>query len=474
MISQARSILIGVLGILTHAVGASIECGPLETDKLTASHGAAEDAFGHSVCLDGDTAIIGMPQADHAGTSAGSALIFTRKSDGTWMEASTLIATDAEAYDYFGDTVSLDGDVALIGAPFDDDGGTNAGSAYVFTRQADGTWVETAKLSAGDAAGYKFFGEHVCLHADLAVVGCPYDNEVAPAAGSAYVFARQMGGSWLQVAKLLPNDGDAGDWFGLSGAVHNDVVMIGAAHDDGVGLESGSVYVFSEQLDGSWAQTGKLVAEDQWTADQFGWSVSLNGEFAIIGAPFDDDAGMNSGSVYIFTLQEGGMWAQASKHTASDGDAYDQFGISVSIQSGAAVVGAHLDNDGGTDVGSAYVLTQEEAHGGWLETSKLVNVDAAEHDYFGMSVSIDQNRVIVGVPRDDDEGPQSGSAWVFTCENTDDNPCPGDFDGDGFITVEDLLVVISGWGAPAGDVNGDGTTDIEDLLSLIGGFGPCP
>ena len=263
-----------------------------------------------------------------------------------------LTASDGEELDLFGSAVSFSGDRALVGAYLDDDQGVISGSAYVYERQGDGSWLEVFKLTASDGTAMDWFGFSVSLLGDRALVGAHLNDDLGDNSGSAYVFEQQEDDSWLEVAKLTASDGDAGDSFGRSVSLTEDHALVGAHADDG---DRGSAYLFERQGEGSWLEVAKLTATDGAAEDVFGYSVSLSeGTLSLVGSPGDDDLGSGSGSAYVYRRQGDGSWLEVAKLTASDGAADDFFGTSVSLsQETRALVGVWLGND---YIGSAYVL----------------------------------------------------------------------------------------------------------------------
>ena len=392
-------------------------CYPLMIDpliqkaKLTASDGAGNDQFGNSVSISGDTVVVGASCDD---SSRGSAYVFVKPSGG-WATTSTfaakLTASDGVALDYFGDAVSVSGDTVVVGAPYN----SSQGSAYVFVKPPGG-WATTstfaAKLTASDGAFDDYFGGSVSVSGETVVVGASGDTY-----GSAYVFVKP-GADWAdmtQTAKLTASDGAASDYFGVSVSISGDTVVVGANGDDDNGDTSGSAYVFVKP-GADWAdmtQTAKLTASDGAAGDYFGDAVSISGDTVVVGAPCDDDNGGDSGSAYVFVKPSGG-WSnmtQTAKLTASDGAEGDYFGISVSISGNTVVVGANGDDDNGSTSGSACVFVKPS--GGWsnmTQTAILTASDAAAGDYFGDAVSVSGGTVVVGAPDDDSI---QGSAYVF-------------------------------------------------------------
>ena len=384
--------------------------------KLLASDGAAFDYFGDSVSVYNNTAVIGADFDDDKGSNSGSAYVFEKNSTGHWPQKAKLLADDGAANDFFGYSVSVYNNTAVIGAYFDDgdDDGSSSGSAYVFEKNSTGHWTQKQKLLASDGAAFDNFGGSVSVYNNTAVIGADFDDgdDDGPASGSAYVFEKNSSATWTQKAKLLASDTAVSDNFGYSVSVYNNTAVIGAYRDDSNGSDSGSAYVFEKNSSGNWTQKAKLLADDGAANDGFGDSVSVYNNTAVIGAYFDDDKGSDSGSAYVFEKNSSGNWTQKAKLLASDGEAFDWFGYSVSLSSNTAVIGASADdNNNKTNSGSAYVF--EYSSGNWTQKAKLVADDADVNDYFGYSVSVYNNTAVIGAYRDDSNGSDSGSAYVF-------------------------------------------------------------
>jgi hypothetical protein len=408
-------------------------CPPrtIQEAKLLASDGGAYDLFGSSVSVSGDVALVGPYRDDDNGTDSGSAYVF--RFDGTsWVEEAKILASDGATEDYFGRSVAVLGDVAVIGAYGDDDNGKSSGSAYVF-RWDGTTWVEEQKLLASDGEEGDYFSRAVAVSGDVAVVGASYDDDNGTQSGSAYVF-RFDGTSWVEEAKLLASDGEWLDQFGGSVSVSGDLAVVGASYDDDNGAYAGSAYVFRFD-DTSWVEEQKLLASDGAQTDHFGPSVSVSGDVAVVGAGFGDDNGTHSGSAYVFRF-DGTSWVEEAKLLASDGEWLDQFGGSVSVSGDLAVVGASYDDDNGTHSGSAYVYRWNGST--WVERAKLLPSDGLEDDRFGARVSVSGDVAVVGAGFGDDNGTHSGSAYVFSslagipeCRDGFDN------DGEGLADLDD-------------------------------------
>jgi uncharacterized repeat protein (TIGR01451 family) len=445
-----------------------------EQQKLLASDGAAVDRFGSYVSLFGDTAVVGAPLANApAASDAGAAYVFVRS--GTfWSEQQKLLASDGVGGDSLGSSVSISADTLIVGAAFDDVpgsiGSVDAGSAYVFVRSGP-PWAEQQKLLAADEVSHDRFGWAVSISDDTVVVGAPLDDTTAGGdTGSAYVFVRS-GTNWIVQQKLTASDGTTDDLFGRAVAVSGDTAVVGAwADDTSGGQDTGSAYVFVRSGT-TWTEQQKLVASDGSVADLFGWSVSISGDTVVVGALGHDTPAGNTGAAYVYVrsasvwteqqqlqasdaalgdmfghsvsvsadtvvvgatgadvsgnfdagaayvfVRAGTAWSEQQKITASDGASADEFGYSLSVSGDTVVVAAYSDDTAaGTDVGSAYVFVRSGAV--WSQQQKLVPSDGSAFEYFGFSVSVFADTVVVGAPFDD-PFPDAGAAYVFVRSGT--------------------------------------------------------
>ena len=263
---------------------------------------------------------------------------------------------------------------------------------------------EQQKLIAFDAASGDFFGQSVAIDGDTAVVGARRDDDGGSSSGSAYVYTRS-GTTWTQQQKLVASDASASAGFGGSVAIDGDTIVIGANGDQG----SGSAYVFTRSGT-TWTQQQKLTAIEAAATDLFSWSVDVDGDTIAVGNPLDDDGGSGSGSVELFT-RAGTVWTRQQELTASDPAADDEFGVSVAVDGDTAIVGAYLDDDVIEDSGSAYVFTRSGTT--WTQSQKLTASDPANDAEFGIHVGIDGDTAVVGAYLDDTSVAGSGSAYVF-------------------------------------------------------------
>jgi hypothetical protein len=309
-------------------------------------------------------------------------------------ELSKLLPADVAGGDEFGVSVAADGDAVIVGSWRNEVSGMlQHGSAYVY--RFDGTdWQPETNLLAWDGAAYDRFGRSVAISGNTVVVGAHFDDDAGSKSGSAHVFVYD-GSEWNQVAKLTASDAALGDEFGWSVDVHGDIAVIGAHLDDG----AGSAYVFDRNAGGTeaWGQVARLTGSDSAASDQFGFSVAVTDDQIAIGASQRDGA---TGAVYVFD-RPGTGWADATESatlTASDAGLGDEYGSAVSASDNRIMVGAFRNDDAGSASGAAYVY--ELVGSSWVE-SKLTASDAAGGDFFGTSVSISGTMAIIGAQLDD-------------------------------------------------------------------------
>jgi hypothetical protein len=381
------------------------------------SQAGESDHFGGSVAISGDTALVGAPNHRNTNGTTGSAYAFVR-SGASWTLQQMLPSPTLGNSGYFGTSVAIDGDTALIGAPGSSlTGSSSTGSAYVFVRSGS-SWSMQQQLLASDRAAADTFGSSVSLDVDTALVGSPLDdNPKGTDAGAAYAFVRS-GTSWSQQRKFTALDGANGDSFGQAVALSLDTALIGASLDDTTagGSNAGSAHVYT-RTGTSWTFQQKLTAPDAAAGDQFGNAVALSGETALIGAWGDDNAhGAGAGSAYVF-LRSGTTWSLQQQLTASDGATDDVFGSAVALEGDTAVVGAQYDDTLRGASGSAYVFTRSGT--AWSLQRKLTAPDGRGGDAFGSSVALGGDTVLAGAPYDDTAGVRDGgSAYVFVRSDT--------------------------------------------------------
>ncbi len=363
--------------------------------QLAPSDGLAEHNFGFSAGLSGNAAVVGANTVTaDVGSNVGAAYLFRGldTATGTITENATLTASDAAQSAFFGQSVSLSGHTALIGSYVTY---RQQGAAYLFRSldTASGTVTENAKLTASDSARIDRLGSAVSLSGNTAVVGAVGDDTES---GSAYVFRGldTASGTVTENAKLTASDRAEYDYFGFSASLSGSIAVIGAYGD---ASQSGSAYVFRglDTATGTVTENAKLTASDGAAADRFGFTVSLSGNAALVGA----DGGGNSGAAYLFRNLDTatGTITQDVKLTASDGVGGEAFGYAVSLSGNTALIGAHLDHGKASYSGSAYIFRNlDTASGTATESLRVMASDGNYSAQLGDSVSLDGDQFVIG------------------------------------------------------------------------------
>jgi len=467
---------------------------------LKASNTNADDVFGGSVTVSGNTVVVGAfredsnaigvngNQANNSSMQAGAAYVFLR-SGSTWSQQAYLKASNTDAEDYFGASVAVSGDTLVVGANGEGSNATgvdgnqadnsmpSSGAAYVFVRSG-AAWSQQAYLKASNTDAADNFGKSVAVSGDTAVVGAFLEDSSATgvngsqadnsllAAGAGYVFAR-IGTTWTQQAYLKASNPGADDRFAVAVAVSGDTVVVGAPSEDssafaaGPGItgsqfdnssqQSGSAYVF-DLRSGSVGSLPAVLqhayakASNPDADDYFGGSVAVSGDTVVVGAPFEasnangvngnqtDNSTTRAGAAYVF-VRNGSSWSQQAYLKASNSNSYDYFGYSVAVSGDTIVVGAYGEDSNAigingnqfdnstTRAGAAYVFVRSGS--AWSQQAYLKASNTNPIDLFGWSVSVSGDTIVVGAPLEDsiassvngnqldNSATDAGAAYVF-------------------------------------------------------------
>jgi FG-GAP repeat len=356
----------------------------------------AGDLFGYSVSVWGDRALIAAPYSDTNKKDGGQAYLFDSRPE----LRHNLIANDNSEGNTFGYAVSLRDGSAVIGAANADRQGKDSGAAYVFNTKGKQLYT----LSAANGKAGDLFGSAVAVRGRYAVIGAPYSDSRGKDSGSAYLFDIVTG---KQVREFVADNGSAGDLYGSAVALNDRYVLIGAPDRDSRGKDSGAVDLFD-------LRTGKkiqeLIANDSEAGDLFGYSVAINSQLAFVGAPYSDRRGKDAGAAYLFQLSNG---EQLRKVDPNSGAAGDLFGYAVAINSEYTIVGAPYQDRQGKDSGAAYGFRLADDR----QLSLLAGEDMGAGDLFGYDVAIFNEYVLVGAPYADDGNKDNGSAYAFNILN---------------------------------------------------------
>jgi len=509
--------------------------------------GETGDEFGESVAIDGNTLVVGAPLEDSNATGingeqnndaahdSGAAYVFVRNDFGIWSQQAYLKASNTGADDQFGFSVAIAGDTVVIGAPGEQSNATGvdgnqqdnslngSGAAYVFVRDENGDWSQQSYLKASNTGDVDNFGFSVAITGSTVVVGAVGENSLATGvggdqsdnsagnSGAVYVFKNDNNITWSQEAYLKPSNTGAHDRFGFSLAIHENTIAVGALgedsrsegvdsdQDNNLATNAGASYIFARTGNGAWSQQAYLKPSNTQAFDFFGNSVSLFNDTVAVGAPLEDSnatgvdgdqgnnsdadegpSGFDAGATYVFIRDAFGKWSQQAYLKASNTDNGDRFGFAVSVADEIVVVGARREDsnatvvDGdqsdnsGNDGGAAYVFVRDSV-GTWVQQSYLKASNTDIRDEFGRSVAVSGETVLVGTGQEDSSatgvngdqsdnlGVQTGAAYVFSRQSPPSDP-EIEVSGNGLEIVDGDTTPSSADGTDFGSADFDGET----------------
>ena len=388
--------------------GASSAFSQIE-QKLVAIDSLAGAGYGQSVAISNQFVVVGSPNHEPSDFINGPGAIYIYRRDSGLLEDSVLVAKIGFDGDKFGYAVATDGEHIIVGAysaPTTPDGNSGPGAAFIY-RYSGTEWVWEGWLKAPDQEIGDAFGLSVDIHGDIAIVGVPLKKENGVTRGAAYIY-RHNGANWI-LSQKLPGTARR---FGSSVALGEQIAIVSSPYSvPNDSIRDGTVYVY--RYDGaSWNLEQQLLAENRGRTDRFGYSVSVDDNILVIGAPSKrieipefEFAGYNAGSVYVFRF-DGSRWNQKQMMTASDPGTSNQFGRSVSISGDEIVVGSFRAHDNGFRSGNAYLF--EDTGNEFIETFKFVSSDGQDNDECGSSVAMSGHMVLIGCP---DHG--VGAAYAY-------------------------------------------------------------
>jgi len=417
-----------------------------ESVKFSASDGSQFDWFGVSVAISDGRLIMGSINDDDLGSASGSVYVFD---EGSGDQVFKLLASDGTAGDHFGHSLAVDQGVLVVGVPEDDSNGALSGSVYIFDLE---TGVQTAKLVPHDVEFDDRFGWSVAVDNGIVAVGSKFDDDLGVNSGSVYLYSASSG---ELLRKVLPDDGEASDFFGWSVDLDNGVLAVGALFDDESTIDSGSVYLFDVS---SGNQLGKLLPEPSELRMQFGVSISIDDGIVAVGA---DRYGSNYGSVFLFDVETGD---QLYKLHPDEPNETGLFGIALDLEGSVLVVGGILGH------GLVYVFDATTGE----QVSKLLPDPIPWSTGYGESVSISNGKVVVGASADNEVDDQSGSAFLFSINAC---ICHADLNSDGslnFLDVSEFLSVFVEHDSLA-DFDSNGSFNFLDVSAFLSAFAEgCP
>lgn len=358
--------------------------------KLKANDQAPVDAFGGRVATNGTAIAVGARSSKTGDIGTGAVYLFDSESG---SQMSKLVPANAARNGVFGWSVDVSNKHVLAGGLRYDDKGFESGAAFLFEIA---TGQQVARLLASDGKSHDDFGQSVAIDGNFAAVGAYRDHRARPnsnGVGSVYVFDSETA---QERYKIQPDDAEPFDGFGMSLAIDGTLALVGAPYYDFHGADSGKAYVF-DLIDGELVTT--LTAADAESDDLFGWSVAISGNKALVGT------NQVNGAAYVFDITTG---QQVMKFVS--GDRADGFGRSVAIDNSIALVGADFAENNGRLSGTAYLFDI----GSTRPLAQLLPRDGAEENYFGASGAISRGQAVVAALNDGGGNFEfSGAAYVF-------------------------------------------------------------
>ncbi len=361
-----------------------------EPDTIGLPSGDQGIGFGESMDASEDVLVVGAPFDDDAGPESGSVYVYERQAGSRWEYRQKLIGDDSQRYDNFGHSVAVGESAILAGAFNEDSAGTDAGAAYLFERDVNGVWRQSAKLVAEESEGQDRFGFSVAVEDSIAAVSARDDDDSGTNAGAVYVFERNAEGSWRQRAKLVPPDDSANAYFGWSIDLHGDRLAVGAKGDSQAGSSAGAVYLYRKSgVD--WNLETRLLPPDPSPYSEFGYSVAIDDGTTLIGSPGVDGTELDSGAAFLYR-QDSSQWVLDQEIGAPYEEGGVRFGAGLSLGFGRAAIIGRSDT-GGNTAGFVY---ERNSDGGWALREDLLDDD--EPPLFGVSIALAKEVVSVGNP----------------------------------------------------------------------------
>lgn len=431
-------------------------------------------ALGYSVAIEGDLALAGMPELvfdwlarpgrpEGSEDDSGNAFVFARDAGGPgeWGVLAELQVPDADPELDFGVAAAIDGETLVVGARYAEAPGARSGSVDVFAPDPDDPdrWLHVADLTPPGIAPHDELGFDVAVDGDLAVASAFAADPLGPESGSAHLFERLGGNDWMHVAELLPDDGGEHEGFGSGVAVSGDTVAVGAYQHDHAGDGSGAVYLFERDPGdpSGWSQALELLPPDGDTlwlgssvaldgdrliagadvsdrvviferppgdpsgwavadlfagADgQLGWSVDIDGDVAVAGAPSTHLAGDFSGAAHVFERGGDGTWGHVQMLAPAGHGTEDRFGHVVTVE--GDMIAVDSNQDGAEPESGVVHLFRRQGDGEWREIARVFPPDGESGESFGTAAALAAARLFVG-SLEDEPGEFAGAVYVFS------------------------------------------------------------
>lgn len=376
------------------------------------------DGFGGATCLKGDMLIVGAPFKDVAGTDSVGAVQYFKRIAGTWIYQGEIVSPTVAVQEFFGTSVDFNGTHLVIGAPFNDDNGLNAGAIYIYEWDGSNFNFVKQNLASSGAAGDEY-GRTVSIYDSTIVVGSPKDDGLVPDGGAVYLYHFDSN-NWTESQKILSNFPEFGnEFFGYSVDMHKDRFIVGSTLDDDAATDAGTAFIY--HFDGTtWNFEQKISPSDGGSSHSFGFSTCINDSILIVGAFGANNSVPSSGAAYIFR-RSGTVWTEEEILFQDDVDIDDWFGFDVEVEGNTAIVSALNNDEFVLNGGSVYLIRYDEVNAEWVTEYNQFANDGLLNWRYGYSVSLDGLNYVVGALQATGTTVKSGAVYYYDiCTHTID------------------------------------------------------
>lgn len=427
---------------------------------LTSSATTPHEGYGVAMAMSGDVIVIGATGTKFSTenpVSVGAAFVY-RRSGNRFFEEDKLILSNAPEVRASASSVAINGNIIAIGSTRDNQRGDYTGAVFMF-RFNGKAWIEEAKLSTPDAQPHDTFGRTLAIERDLVAVGLTYRDGIGRRSGAVYTYTYD-GTHWLDLPAIVPHDTRPEHYFGSSVALSQDRLFIGATGDSDLDVYAGAVYVYRfDRIGGEWTFESKLVSPDGFFDYFFGQDVTADGDRVMVSSDYRPYGPLPYFSAaYIFRYKASrGIWV--AETTIQSENYYGLFGRGdfFSIKGDVAVIGNPFEDEFGFNTGAISIYRYDSPGRGWLLSELIQNPNPSDSGHFGGVVAMDDDTIIVSANQGEVDGHRSGVAYVFQgAQALDDNhngitdSCenfrPGDANRDEIVNVTDLLILLENFG----------------------------
>lgn len=432
--------------------------GRLPAGRSRSSRPSAFSLFGHTVATNGSDAIVGAPWDNYFKPDGGAAYLFSR-SGSTWAQVARLTAPGELEWEVFGSAVAMGSEHAFVGSYLEYFTAGHGGAVHVL-RRSNGQWTDEPTLHAGDTTPEDFFGYSIAIDAETLVIGAPGADRTLEGSGAVYDFGRKNH-SWIQVAKLHAVSDANIYWLGQAIAIDQDTIATTAFGYDADGNRTTRIITFVRTA-GTWIQEAVLIPADSIIGD-YQNAVAIQQDTLVVGTPCANWYCGDPGSAAVFE-RNGSAWTQETVLTAPDGSPSDQFGMSVSIDGDTVVIGASGDDDAFNGSGSAFVFSRSGNE--WTHVAKLLHRKGENlgGGVFGWAMARHGDMVLLGAYGDGYAAESAGAAYVFSLRDWDEDGVPNESDD---CPSSMFRRSVDCNGRPLFDANADCRADGDDLPTVI-------